>query len=186
MPIDDRLDPDLIRANLKTRRIGRKVLIYDRTSSTNDVAAEYARNSDNDGLVVFAEEQTAGRGRAGATWRGGREESLLFSIALVDCPISNELLSLTCAVSVAEAIGQIGGCQAGIKWPNDIILSGRKVAGILLESKGRRTEDRGQMTEDGGQKTAVSPAIRHPSSVIRAKRVHCASVFKTGVMRCSA
>ena len=112
------------------------------TSSTNDVAAEYARNPDNNGLVVFAEEQTAGRGRTGATWQGGREESLLFSIALVDCRISNELLSLTCAVGVAEAIGQVGGCPAGIKWPNDIMLDGKKVAGILLESKGQRIRGR--------------------------------------------
>jgi BirA family biotin operon repressor/biotin-[acetyl-CoA-carboxylase] ligase len=146
MLIDDRLDPDLIRANLRTKRIGRKVLVYDRTSSTNDIAAEYARNPDNSGLVVFAEEQTAGRGRTGASWQGGREESLLFSIALVDCPISNELLSLTCAVAVAEAIGQIGGCQAGIKWPNDIILDGKKVGGILLESKSQRTHDERQRT----------------------------------------
>ncbi len=146
MTMDDRLDPDLIRANLKTKRIGRKVLVYDRTSSTNDIAAEYARNPDNDGLVVFAEEQTAGRGRTGATWQGGRQESLLFSVALVDCDVSSELLSLTCAVAVAEAIGQIGGCQAGIKWPNDIILDGKKVAGILLESKNQRTDDRGQRT----------------------------------------
>ena len=141
MATDDRLDPDLIRANLKTKRIGGKVLVYDRTSSTNDIAAEYARNPDNSGLVVFAEEQTAGRGRTGASWSGGREDSLLFSIALVDCRVSNELLSLTCAVAVAEAIGQIGGCQAGIKWPNDIILDGKKVAGILLESKGQRTRE---------------------------------------------
>ncbi len=132
---NDRLDPDLIRANLKTQRIGRKVLVYDRTSSTNDIAAEYARNPDNDGLVVFAEEQTAGRGRTGATWQGGRQESLLFSVALVDCDVSNELLSLTCAVAVAEAIGQMGGCQAGIKWPNDIILDGKKIAGILMEAR---------------------------------------------------
>jgi BirA family biotin operon repressor/biotin-[acetyl-CoA-carboxylase] ligase len=146
MLTNDRLDPDLIRANLKTRRIGRQVLVYDRTSSTNDIAAEYARNPDNSGLVVFAEEQTAGRGRTGASWQGGREESLLFSIALVDCRISNELLSLTCAVAVAEAIGQVGGCRAGIQWPNDIMLDGKKVAGILLESKRQRREDRGQRT----------------------------------------
>ncbi|MCX5645190.1 MAG: biotin--[acetyl-CoA-carboxylase] ligase [Phycisphaerae bacterium] len=159
MTMDDRLNPDLIRANLKTKRIGAKVLVYDRTSSTNDVAVEYARNPDNSGLVVFAEEQTAGRGRTGAQWHGGREESLLFSIALVDCSVSSELLSLTCAVSVAEAIGQVGGRRAGIKWPNDILLDGKKVAGILLESKGQRTEDR-------GQRTAPSSVVRHPSSGI--------------------
>ncbi len=139
MLTNDRLDPDLIQANLRTKRIGRKVLVYDRTSSTNDVAAEYARNPDNDGLVVFAEEQTAGRGRTGATWLSGHQESLLFSLALVDCAISNEWLSLTCAVAVAEALGQVGGCRAGIKWPNDIVLDGKKVAGILLESKAKKS-----------------------------------------------
>ena len=141
MRTNDRLDPDLIRANLRTRRIGGKVLVYDRTSSTNDVAAEYARNPDNNGLVVFAEEQTAGRGRTGATWLSGHGDSLLFSIALIDCGISNELLSLTCAVGIAEAIGRVGGCQAGIKWPNDVLLDGKKVAGILVESKAQRTKD---------------------------------------------
>ena len=59
------LDPDKITANLKTQRIGRKVLVYDSTSSTQTIAAEYARNRENDGLVIFAEQQTAGRGRAG-------------------------------------------------------------------------------------------------------------------------
>jgi len=164
MATDDRLDPDLIRANLKTKRIGRKVLVYDSTSSTNDIAVEYARNPDNDGVVVFAEEQTAGRGRTGAAWQGGREESLLFSLALVDCRVSNELLSLTCAVAVAEAIGQIGGRRAGIKWPNDIILDGKKVAGILLESKSQRTEGGRQRTEDREQRTGDGT---HPSSVLR-------------------
>ncbi|OHB67824.1 MAG: biotin--[acetyl-CoA-carboxylase] ligase [Planctomycetes bacterium RBG_13_62_9] len=141
MPTDDRLDPDLIRTNLRTKRIGGRVLVYDHTSSTNDVAAEYARNPDNDGLAVFAEEQTAGRGRAGATWHSHRGDSLLFSVVLIDCGISNELLSLTFAVAVAEAIGQVGACRTGIKWPNDITLDGRKVAGILLESKAQRAQD---------------------------------------------
>ncbi len=136
MPIDDRLDPDLIKANLKTRRIGRSVLVYGRTASTNDVAGEYARNPDNDGLVVFTEEQTAGRGRAGATWQSRPGDSLLFSFVLIDCPTAGELVSLACAVAVAEAIGQVGGCHAGIKWPNDIMLDDKKVAGILVESRG--------------------------------------------------
>jgi len=59
MPETDCLDSDKIKANLKTRRIGRKILVYDSTSSTNDLAAEYAKNKENDGLVIFAEEQTA-------------------------------------------------------------------------------------------------------------------------------
>ena len=131
----DLLDPDKIKANLKTRRIGRKILVYDRTSSTNDIAAEYAKNKNNDGLVVFAEEQTAGRGRAGSKWQSGRADSIQCSIVLTDYKLNPELLSLTCAVAVAEGLGKIGGTEANIKWPNDIILNGKKVAGILLESR---------------------------------------------------
>lgn len=135
MPADDRLDPDLIQANLKTQCVGRKVLVYDRTASTNDVAAEYARNPANSGLVVFAEEQTAGRGRGGAKWHSASGHSLLFSLLLTDCAASGELLSLTCAVAVAEAVGRVGPCYAQIKWPNDILLAGKKLAGILVESR---------------------------------------------------
>lgn len=135
MPRDDRLDPDRISVKLKTRRIGRKVLVYERTASTNDVAAEYARNAENDGLVVFAEEQTAGRGRTGASWQSPHGESLLFSVLLIGCTLENELLSLTCAVAVAEALGTVGGRRARIKWPNDVLLAGKKVCGILVESK---------------------------------------------------
>jgi BirA family biotin operon repressor/biotin-[acetyl-CoA-carboxylase] ligase len=131
----DLLDPDRIKANLRTRRIGRKILVYDRTSSTNDIAAEYAKNRKNNGLVVFAEEQTAGRGRAGSKWYGGWADSIQCSIVLTGYKLNPELLSLTCAVAVADGLGKIGGTEAKIKWPNDIILNGKKVAGILLESK---------------------------------------------------
>ncbi|MHC4508640.1 MAG: biotin--[acetyl-CoA-carboxylase] ligase [Planctomycetota bacterium] len=139
----DWLDPDEIKANLRTRRIGKKILVYRSTSSTNDVAAEYAKNRENDGLVVFAEEQTAGRGRSGRKWDSGTGDSILCSIVLreespgvAEGILPPHLLSLVCAVAVAEAIGPAGaGSHAKIKWPNDILLNGRKVAGILLESK---------------------------------------------------
>jgi len=136
---DDRLDPDQITGPLKTKRIGRRIVVHDRTSSTSDIAGEYARNPANDGLVVFAEEQTAGRGRTGATWHSGYGESLLFSVLLIDCQLPNELLSLTCAVAVAAALGQVGGHTAKIKWPNDIILAGKKIGGILVETKQHQT-----------------------------------------------
>jgi len=134
-PNSDALDPDKISANLKTRRIGRKVLVFNSTSSTNDIAAEYAKNKANDGLVIFTEEQAAGRGRAGSKWQSEQGDSILCSIVLTDCKLNPELLSLACAVAVADAVGKIGGSEAKIKWPNDIILNGKKVAGILLESK---------------------------------------------------
>jgi len=133
--ITDLLDPDKIKANLKTKRIGGKILVYDSTSSTNDIAAEYAKNKQNDGMVIFAEEQIAGRGRVGNKWLSGRGDSILCSIVLIENKLNAELLSLTCAVVVAETIGRTGGSRAKIKWPNDIMLNGKKVAGILLESK---------------------------------------------------
>ena len=134
-PPNDLLEPDLIGANLKTKRIGNKVLVFSSTASTNDVAAEYARNKDNDGLVVFAEEQTAGRGRGGTKWLSGKADSILCSVLLMRWPKSTDLLSLTAAVAAAEAIDKPGAHQAKIKWPNDIRLSDKKVAGILLESR---------------------------------------------------
>jgi BirA family biotin operon repressor/biotin-[acetyl-CoA-carboxylase] ligase len=131
----DLLDPDKIKEGLNTKRVGTKILVYDSTSSTNDVATEYARNKQNDGFVVFAEEQTAGRGRASNKWLSGRADSILCSIVIIENTINVELLSLTCAVAVAEAVGKPGRSQAKIKWPNDIMLNGKKVAGILVESK---------------------------------------------------
>jgi BirA family biotin operon repressor/biotin-[acetyl-CoA-carboxylase] ligase len=131
----DMLDVDRIKSHLKTGRIGKKVIVYNATASTNDVAAEYARNKNNDGLVVLAEEQQAGRGRGGNKWVSSHGDSVLCSILLTECTIPSELLSLTCAVATAEAIGKCSKAEAKIKWPNDILLNEKKVAGILIETK---------------------------------------------------
>jgi BirA family biotin operon repressor/biotin-[acetyl-CoA-carboxylase] ligase len=135
MPPADPLDPDRIRQNLKIRSIGKQLLVFESTASTNDVAAEYARNPANHGLVVLAEHQTAGKGRAANQWLSEPRQSILCSILLTECRLNPELLSLTIAVAAAEAIGKTGRHHAQIKWPNDILLNNKKVAGILLESK---------------------------------------------------
>jgi BirA family biotin operon repressor/biotin-[acetyl-CoA-carboxylase] ligase len=130
----DLLDPDQLKENLSTKRIGRKILVFNRTSSTNDTARRYASDMDNDGLVIFAEEQTAGRGRSGNQWHSRRSDSILCSILLIDNKLNTELLSLAFAVAVADTIGKPRDRQANIKWPNDIMINGKKVAGILLEA----------------------------------------------------
>lgn len=127
----ERLDTDKIKDNLQTKRIGKKVLLFNSTSSTQLIAGEYAKNPKNDGIAIFAEEQTQGRGRAGREWLSQAYESILCSVLLIE-PSSTEILSLACAVAVSEAIDR-NVCQ--IKWPNDVVLNGRKVAGILLESR---------------------------------------------------
>ena len=129
----DLLDADKLK--VKTKRIGKKILVYSSTSSTNDIAAEYINNKKNDGLAIFAEEQTKGRGRTGNKWLTGHADSITCSIILTKKTTKSELLTLTSAVAVAEAIGKIVHTEAKIKWPNDIILNNKKVAGILLESK---------------------------------------------------
>jgi len=134
-PSPDALDPDKIKSHLRTKRMGQKVVVYNSTASTNNIAAEYAKNKNNDGLVVLAEEQIQGRGRSGNKWVSGKGDSVICSILLTECGINAELLSLTIAVATAEAIGKCTKAEAKIKWPNDIILNNKKVAGILVESK---------------------------------------------------
>jgi BirA family biotin operon repressor/biotin-[acetyl-CoA-carboxylase] ligase len=133
--LPDALDPDRIKSHLRTKRVGQKVVVYNSTASTNDIAAQYAKNKNNDGLVVLAEEQIKGRGRSGNKWVAGFADSVICSILLTDCAVNAELLSLTIAVATAEAIGKCTKAEAKIKWPNDIILNNKKVAGILVESK---------------------------------------------------
>ncbi len=136
----DALDSDKISSHLGTRRIGKKVIIYKSTASTNDIAAQYAKDKGNDGLVVLAEEQLKGRGRGGNRWFSSYGEGVICSILLTECRAGAELLSLACAVATAEAIGRLSKCEARIKWPNDIILNGKKTAGILVETKKVKSE----------------------------------------------
>ena len=129
------LNPDDIKAHLKTTRIGREILVYASTASTNDVAWHYASNKANDGLAVFAQQQSAGRGRGGNKWLSPKGQSILCSILLLNESCKPEMLTLTAAVAIAEAIGRCGNKQAKIKWPNDILINDKKIAGILVESK---------------------------------------------------
>jgi len=135
MDFNDKLDPDKIKENLPCERIGTDIVVFSSTSSTNDIAWEYGLNEKNDGLVIFTEEQSAGRGRNGNKWLDEPGQSLLFSVLLADSKFDAETLSLTCAVAVAEAIDKLGKHQVKIKWPNDIMIDGKKLAGILIESK---------------------------------------------------
>ncbi|MCD4830887.1 MAG: biotin--[acetyl-CoA-carboxylase] ligase [Anaerohalosphaeraceae bacterium] len=129
------LDVDIIKANLDAKLPGRKILVYKSTSSTNDVAVEYAKAGKiNNGLAVFAERQSSGRGRRGNKWLGGDGKSLLFSVLLFDIALALEMVTLVSAVAVAQAIGEFSPVRCGIKWPNDIIVGTKKLGGILLES----------------------------------------------------
>jgi BirA family biotin operon repressor/biotin-[acetyl-CoA-carboxylase] ligase len=130
-----RLCPDQIEWELGTSRIGRRIAVWDRVPSTNDLAARAGSSRANDGLVVLAEEQSAGRGRRGRTWSAPARSSILLSVLIFPDGLLDDPGWLTAlgAVAVAEAVAEATGSDARIKWPNDVRVERRKVAGILVE-----------------------------------------------------
>ena len=138
-----RLCPDQIEHALSTARIGRRIAVWNRVSSTNDLAARAGTTLSNDGLVILAEEQTAGRGSRGRSWTAPACSSILMSVVLFPPPHLSEALpeaafgcawlTALAAVATAEIVTDWTGRDARIKWPNDIRIEGRKIAGILVE-----------------------------------------------------
>lgn len=113
----------------------RRIHYFDSLSSTNEVAGKMAFEGAGDGEIVLAERQTAGRGRRGATWRCPTGKGILASVILRPMhPGRTPLLSLAAALAVAEGLGATTGLPARTKWPNDVLIKGKKVAGILVEA----------------------------------------------------
>ena len=134
--------PDrLIAADLYSRlgncALVREIVVFEETDSTNDQAANSGRNGAGSGLTIFAEKQNAGRGRFGRRWESASHLGLWFSLLLRPIFPQEHWPRLTtwAAVSIASAIERATGVCAGIKWPNDIFINGRKVAGILIEAQ---------------------------------------------------
>lgn len=135
MRTDAALDLEVVRQRLATSILGRDLIYLPTTHSTNDVAREKARSGAAEGTVVVADEQKAGRGRLGRTWLAPAGSSLLFSLVLRPPfpPERSFVLTMIAASSVAAAVEQVTGLPCGVKWPNDVLIGGRKVAGILSE-----------------------------------------------------
>jgi BirA family biotin operon repressor/biotin-[acetyl-CoA-carboxylase] ligase len=132
----DALHADDLLARLgKTKIIGRDIRVFEETTSTNDVIEKFARDGVKEGVVVFAEAQTKGRGRLGRKWISPAHRGLWFSILLRPDLRPQEATQLTVASATAlrHAIGAVTGLKPEIKWPNDILIGGKKVAGILTE-----------------------------------------------------
>jgi len=130
----DALDEAAVRAHLGPGRIGRRLVCVESTRSTNDDAAERARGGEPEGTVVIAEAQTAGRGRLGRSWVSVRGLNLYLSVILRPAivPAAAPQLSLVAGLAAAGAI-EAEGLEARIKWPNDVLVGGRKACGILTE-----------------------------------------------------
>ncbi|MBI4435875.1 MAG: biotin--[acetyl-CoA-carboxylase] ligase [Candidatus Omnitrophica bacterium] len=131
----DKLLSEELMWNLKTELIGRQVLSYDMVASTNDVAYDLGKKGAREGTVVVSEGQTKGKGRLGRSWVSPKGKGIYFSILLrpILPPQSIPKLTLLAALSVARAIRQITNLTPQIRWPNDLLLNGKKVSGILTE-----------------------------------------------------
>ncbi len=126
---------DLLSRLAPGRVIGRDIQVFQVTNSTNDVVEKLARDGVAEGAVVFAESQSKGRGRLGRKWISPPGQGLWFSVLLRPQlpPASATQLTIAASTAVARAIRSATGLLPQIKWPNDILIEGRKVVGILTE-----------------------------------------------------
>lgn len=132
----DRLYADDLKSRVgSTRVVGREIGVFQETNSTNDLADRLARDGIEEGMVVFAEKQTRGRGRMGRTWASPGGMGLWFSVVLRPrlSPRAATQLTIAAATAARRAIHRVTGLEPDIKWPNDLLLDGRKTAGILTE-----------------------------------------------------
>ena len=129
----DGLSPAAITDNLETRFIGQKIVYYPRLTSTMDVARREARQGATEGTVVVADEQTVGKGRVKRVWLSPGGSIALSVILYPDTACLPGLIMLS-SLAVARSIETVTGLGTQIKWPNDILVNGRKVCGILVEN----------------------------------------------------
>ncbi|MFH1091636.1 MAG: biotin--[acetyl-CoA-carboxylase] ligase [Pseudomonadota bacterium] len=121
---------------LSTKVFGRRTIeIHDCIDSTNSRLKELALAGAEEGSLVAAETQTQGRGRLGRTWHSPPLYNLYFSLLLTELPPveSRPLVTLVAGLAAAEAVLMLTGRRPGLKWPNDLLLDGRKIAGLLAE-----------------------------------------------------
>lgn len=132
------LSEQAIEEGLSTKVVGRHIVYRERVDSTNNVAKKLADEGAPEGTIVVAEEQTGGRGRINRSFLSPFAEGVWFSLILRPNipPMEVSKMTLLAAVAVARAIRHHGLTDCGIKWPNDILVKGRKMVGILTELNG--------------------------------------------------
>lgn len=133
--VPDILTPDMLRQRLKGSLFGKHIHHFFKTDSTNRVALELGHAGEPEGSVVLAEEQTAGKGRAGRAWQSDRATGIYVTLLLRPrlAPVQAPLLTMMAGLSAYAAIQAQTGLTPDLKWPNDLLLHGKKVGGILTE-----------------------------------------------------
>jgi BirA family biotin operon repressor/biotin-[acetyl-CoA-carboxylase] ligase len=133
--VPDILTPDMLRQRLKGSLFGKRIYHFFKTDSTNRVALELGHAGEPEGAVVVAEEQTAGRGRAGRVWHSEHAAGIYATLLLRPrlAPVQAPLLTMMAGLSAHAAIQAQTGLTVDLKWPNDLLINGKKVGGILTE-----------------------------------------------------
>jgi BirA family biotin operon repressor/biotin-[acetyl-CoA-carboxylase] ligase len=133
--VPDILTPDMLKQRLKGSLFGKRIYHFFKTDSTNRVALELGHAGEPEGAVVLAEEQTAGRGRAGRAWHSERAAGIYMSLLLRPrlAPVQAPLLTMMAGLSAHSAVQAVSGLKADLKWPNDLLIGGKKAGGILTE-----------------------------------------------------
>ncbi len=131
----DIIDPDELSSIRQTAWAGKKIVYFDVTDSTNIQAKRLAEEGAPHGTLVIAGRQEAGRGRRGRAWESPAQDGVFMTVLLRPDlkPKDASMLTLVAAMAVAKAVRQLYGLPAMIKWPNDVLLSGKKICGILTE-----------------------------------------------------
>ena len=122
---------------LKAKTLGRPLLLYDTVGSTSDVVKDYALRGHPEGLAVMAEDQALGRGRRGRKWESTRGQGMYLSVLLRPKMAGGDvgLLAVLAGVAAACALEHIGLKEVRLKWPNDVLVNGKKIAGVLIEPR---------------------------------------------------
>lgn len=133
---EDSLSLKPVIGNLETRFIGRRVIYHSRVASTNELAKQVVQQGADEGTVVIADEQTAGKGRLKRVWLSPKG-SVSLSIILYPSVVYLSSLIMVASLAVVHSIGAVTGLKSQLKWPNDVLVNGRKVSGILIENSVR-------------------------------------------------
>ena len=133
--VPDILTPDMVKQRLKGSLFGKRIFHFFKTDSTNRVALELGHAGEPEGAVVLAEEQTAGRGRQGRAWHSERAAGIYATLLLRPklAPVQAPLLTMMAGLSAHSAVQAVTRLAVDLKWPNDLLIRGKKVGGILTE-----------------------------------------------------
>jgi BirA family biotin operon repressor/biotin-[acetyl-CoA-carboxylase] ligase len=183
---------------LRTERFGRNLIFEPSVGSTMDLARDAAHHDAPEGTLALADEQTTGRGRLGRAWVTPPETNLLSTLLLRPPPSILRALAMIAPIAIVDAVAETTGLHALIKWPNDVQLDGKKLAGILIESEGADREqaialvgaginvnfDPAQIEEIRDIATSLSSALGRPvdrEALLAAYMLHFERLYERAV-----